>query len=99
MDISGRFIRVSSFEIGGAVLVAFCGNVYPHDLTPDQIEYIKAFYNMSGCNQEFLNTWPEEITAAHPAFKKNYQNGYLLLSYPAGKAEKTDWREEQNKND
>lgn len=80
MNISGRFTRVSDTTYrDGVVLVGFVGNVYPHDLSKENIDHIKAFYCMSGCKHEFFNEWPEFITPAYPAAKKNIRNGFMLI--------------------
>ena len=80
MNISGKFSKVSESDYhNGIVLVGFCGNVYPHDLTADNIDYIKTFYNMSGCKHEFFSEWPEKIKPAYPAAKKNFINGFMLF--------------------
>lgn len=82
MDISGRFTRVSKTTYrDGTVLVAFCGNVYPHDLNKEQIAYIKAFYMMpSNSSHEFFSDWPEGVEPAYAAAKTNFRNGYMLIS-------------------
>ena len=80
MNIIGKFARVSNTTYrDGSVLVAFCGNVYPHDLSAANIEYIKTFYNMSGCKHEFFCEWPESIKPSCTAAKKNFRNGFMLL--------------------
>ena len=79
-DIAGRFSRVSKTTYhDGIVLVGFCGNVYPHDLTAEQIAYIKTFYSMPGSNHEFFSEWPADIEAACPAAKTNFKNGFMLI--------------------
>lgn len=78
MDIAGRFNRVSRFEDDDFVLVGFYGNVWPHDLSPANIQYIKSFYLCSG-EHEIHTEWPEGITPIYPAAKKNCKNGFLLI--------------------
>lgn len=79
-DIAGRFSRVSKTTYhDGVVLVGFLGNVFPHDLTTEQIAYIKTFYMMPGSDHEFFNEWPVEIEAAYPAAKTNFKNGFMLI--------------------
>lgn len=79
-DIAGRFTRVSkSTYHDGTVLVAFCGSVYPHDLSTEQGAYIKTFYNMSGCSHEFFNDWPDGIKPAYAVAMATYKNGYMLI--------------------
>jgi hypothetical protein len=79
-DIAGRFTRVSRTTYqDGTVLVAFCGSLYPHDLTADQISYIKTFYNMPNAEHEFFNEWPDGIEPAYAIAKTNYKNGYMLI--------------------
>lgn len=79
-DIAGRFTRVSRTTYhDGTVLVAFCGSIYPHDLSAEQVAYIKTFYNMSGCSHEFFNDWPDGIEPAYTAAKTNYKNGFMLI--------------------
>lgn len=81
VDIAGRFSRVSKTTYrDGVVLVGFVGYVYPHDLTAEQIAYIKAFYMMPGGDHEFFNKWPDEIEAAYPAAKTNFKNGFMLIT-------------------
>ena len=81
MDIRGKFFRASAYEKGADVLVAFCGNAYPHDLSAENIDHIKAFYDMNGCEHEFLTEWPEHIEAAISALKANCKNGFMLLKH------------------
>lgn len=79
-SIAGKFTRVSKTTYrDGVVLVAFCGNAYPHDLYPEQIEYIKSFYFMPEADHEFFNGWPDGIEPRFPAAKANYHNGFLLI--------------------
>ena len=81
MNISGRFGLASATDYrDGVVLVGFLGNVYPHDLTADNINYIKCMYNMGGSKHEFFNAWPDEIEPLYPAAKTNFKNGYMLLT-------------------
>ena len=81
MNISGKFTIASATDYrDGIVLVAFMGNVYPHDLKQAQIEHIKWFYNMPGCRHEILAEWPQEIEPRYPAAKANFKNGFLLLT-------------------
>ena len=81
MKISGKFTRVSKTTYhDGKVLVAFCGDVYPHDLSAENVDYIKTFYNMSGCKHEFFGGWPETIKPAYPAAKNNFKNGFMLIT-------------------
>ena len=79
MNINGKFSRVSTWGGAGPVLVGFCGNVWPHDLTAENINYIKAFYNRSGWSHKLLLSWPEDITPAYPAAKTNFINGFMLI--------------------
>lgn len=79
-DIAGRFTRVSKTTYHeGAVLVAFCGSIYPHDLNSEQIAYIKSFYSMPDSKHEFYNDWPDGVEPAYAAAKTNYKNGYMLI--------------------
>ena len=82
MNIAGKFSRVSASDYrAGVVLVGLIGNVYPHDLTPDNIRWLKGMYNMpSTCKHEIFDEWPEGIEAAYPAARKNFKNGFLLLT-------------------
>lgn len=81
MNINGRFGLVSKTDYrDGVVLVGFLGNVYPHDLRKEQIDYIKCCYNMSGCNHEIFTDWPDGIEPLYPAAKKNFKNGFMLLT-------------------
>lgn len=85
MNISGRFGLASATDYrDGVVLVGFLGNVYPHDLTADNINYIKGMYNMGGSKHEFFNAWPDEIEPLYPAAKTNFKNGYMLLTKEKG---------------
>lgn len=78
MNIAGRFSRVSRFEDDSFVLVGFCGNVWPHDLSSENIQYIKSFYLCAG-DHKIFNEWPEGIEPIYPAAKKNFKNGFLLI--------------------
>ena len=86
-EIAGRFTRVSKTTYhDGTVLVAFCGSIYPHDLSAEQVAYIKTFYNMPGSKHEFFNVWPAEIEAAYPSAKTNFKNGFMLIRKEGGAA-------------
>ena len=78
MNIAGKFSRVSRFEDDGFVLVGFCGNVWPHELSSENIQYIKSFYLCTG-EHEIFNEWPKGIEPMYPAAKKNFKNGFLLI--------------------
>ena len=85
MDISGRFERVSkTYYRNGVVLVGFCGNVYPRDLTSGNIRYIKTFFNMPKSEHRFYNEWPEWVEPDYPACKTNFKNGFMLLTNTKG---------------
>jgi hypothetical protein len=81
MNISGRFERVSkTYYRDGIVLIGFCGDVYPHDLTEEQIKHIKTFNCMPvDAKHRFYSEWPEEIEPDLPVFKKNFKNGFMLI--------------------
>lgn len=86
MNINGRFGRVSDTTYrDGVVLVGFLGSLYPHDLTPDNIKYLKGLYNMPNSTHEFFNEWPDGIEPAYPAAKKNFKNGFMLLKMQEGR--------------
>ena len=82
MSISGKFGRASKTTYrDGKVLVGFCGDIWPRDLRPEQIQYIKTFYHMPADSQvEIFNDWPEDIEPAFPAAKANFKNGYMLIA-------------------
>ena len=81
MNISGRFGLVSKTDYrDDVVLVGFLGNVYPHDLYPEQIQYIKTFCNMPNSKHQIFNDWPDGIEPLYPAAKKNFKNGFMLLT-------------------
>lgn len=81
MTINGRFGLVSATDYrDGVVLVGFLGNVYPHDLKQEQIDYIKGVFNMPGCYHQIFSEWPEYIAPLYPAAKKNFRNGFMLLT-------------------
>ena len=80
--LSGRFSRVSATDYhDGVVLVGFCGNVWPHDLTPEQKIYLMDFFNMNttNCRIPICQEWPEGVEPAYPAAKTNFKNGFLLM--------------------
>ena len=80
-ELAGRFSRVSKTDYrDGVVLVGFIGNIWPHDLTTDNIHRIKAFMEMPDSTHEFFNEWPEGIEPAYPAAKTNFKNGFMLLN-------------------
>lgn len=80
MSIAGKFTRVSKSDYrDGVVLVAVVGNVWPHDLRPEEIKYIKVFYNMPESEHKFYAEWPEGVEPWYPAAKKNFKNGYIFL--------------------
>lgn len=80
MNLNGRFTRVSDTTYhDGVVLVGFCGDVYPHDLTPDNVKYIKTYFNMPESKHTICAEWPENVSPAYSAAKKNFINGFLLL--------------------
>ena len=81
MNISGKYTIASATDYrDGIVLVAFMGNLYPHDLTPAQITHIKWFYNMPNSRHEIRTEWPDEIAPRYPAARTNFKNGFLLLT-------------------
>ena len=81
MNINGRFGLVSKTDYReSVVLVGFLGNIYPHDLKKEQIDYIKALYMMPGCKHEIFTEWPDGIEPAYPAAKANFKNGFMLLT-------------------
>lgn len=81
MNIAGKFTRVSKTDYhDGIILVATLGDVYPHDLTPDQLNHIKTFYNMPNSTIEIYSDWPDTIEPAYQAAKRNYRNGFLLIT-------------------
>lgn len=80
MNINGKFAKVSKTTYrDGKVLIGFIGDVYPHDLTESQIEYIKAYYMMPRSTHRFYNEWPDKIEPAYPAAKNNFINGFMLI--------------------
>lgn len=80
-SISGKFSRVSATDYhDGVVLVGLCGDVWSADLSPSELEAVKWFYNMPGSSHEIFNEWPEGIEPRYPAAKKNFKNGFLLLT-------------------
>lgn len=80
VDINGRFSRVSAgYDKTAPVLVGLLGNVWPHDLTAANIDYIKAFYGRTGWAHKLLTDWPDDIAPAYPAAKKNFVNGFVLI--------------------
>lgn len=80
MVVSGRFSKVSDTTYkDGVVLVGLTGSLYPHDLTKENIQYIKDFYCMHDSKHEFCDEWPENVKPAYPAAEKNFKNGFLLL--------------------
>ena len=81
MNLNGRFGRVSTTTYrDGVVLVGFLGNVYPHDLTAENIKWLKGMYNMpQDCKHTIFLEWPDGIEAAYPAAKKNFKNGFILF--------------------
>ena len=79
-NMAGRFSRVSATTYrDGVVLVGFLGSLWPRDLYPEDVAYIKAFYMMPGSTHEILNDWPEGIEPWYPAAKVNFKNGFMLL--------------------
>lgn len=79
-SINGRFGLVSATDYrDGVVLIGFLGNVWPHDLTQSQIEWLKGMYQMSGSTHKIFNEWPDGIEPLYPAAKKNFRNGFILF--------------------
>ena len=79
-NISGRFGLVSATDYrDGVVLIGFLGNVWPHDLTQSQIEWLKGLYQMPNSTHEIFSVWPDGIEPLYPAAKKNFKNGFILL--------------------
>lgn len=81
MSIAGKFTRVSKTDYrDGVVMIGLLGNVYPHDLYDEDIDRIKAFYNMpQDSTVEFFDCWPEAIVPWYPAAQRNFINGFLLI--------------------
>ena len=79
-NMSGRWLRVSATTYHeGKVLVGFLGDLWPHDLTTEEINHIKAFFHMTGARHTIYNEWPEDIRPRYEAAKTNFKNGYLLI--------------------
>lgn len=53
--LNGRLVRVSSFQNKLCLVVGFVGNVWPHDLTQEQRQYIRGLYHIPV-------TWTSTIT-------------------------------------
>lgn len=78
--ISGKFSRVSATNYReGVVLVGFCGDLWPHDLTTEQKIYLMDFYQMNPSRLTICREWPEGVEPAYPAARKNFKNGFLLM--------------------
>ena len=79
-SINGRFGLVSAPDCrDGVVLIGFLGNVWPHDLTQAQIEWLKGLYQMPNSTHEIFSVWPDGIEPLYPAAKKNFKNGFILF--------------------
>ena len=79
-SISGKFTKVSkSYDKNSNVLISFVGDLWPHDLTSANIEYIKSFYSRPGWNHKFLDKWPEDIEPWYPAAKSRTKNRFMLI--------------------
>lgn len=88
MNISGRFGRCTDFsDRNGPMVVGFLGNVWPHDLTRDQIGLIKSFYGRTDWDHKFYNEWPNEFEPAYSAAKANFKNGFMVIYRKDGKYE------------
>ena len=80
MIVSGRFSRVSRTTYkDGVVVVGLIGSLYPHDLTKENIQYIKDYYIMHDSDHEIVQEWLDDVEPWYPAAKKNFKNGYLVL--------------------
>lgn len=78
--IFGKFTRVSKdYGKDGPVLVGLCGDIFPHDLSVGNIDYIKVFYNRGAWSCSLLFDWPDGIEPAYPAAKTNIKNGFVLI--------------------
>ena len=94
-SLAGKFHRVSKTTYrDGIVLVGFIGDVWPHDLNPKQIDYIKTFYNMPlGSGHMIFNEWPLGFEPEYPATKTNIKNGFMAIYDKARfEAPKGEWR-------
>ena len=57
----------------------FC-HFYMYIYYIDHIDHIKTFYNMPNSAVEIRSEWPDTVEPAYPAAKRNYHNGYLLIT-------------------
>lgn len=67
-QIAGRFHIVSRAPL----VIGTIGSLWPHDLSPAHLDYIKTFYNASGRSHEFLEDWPVEVN-------RSLYNGFILV--------------------
>lgn len=77
--LHGRFNRVSSFQNKLCLVVGFVGNVWPHDLTQEQLQYIRWFYHIPA-------TWTSTITNQPTDCKLpvNNYNGFIEFAPSKG---------------
>ena len=80
-SLHGRFNRVSSFENKLCIVVGFVGNVYPHNLTPEQLKYIRWFYHIPA-------TWAGTVTnkPTDCRFPANNYTGFIEFAPVEGGA-------------
>jgi hypothetical protein len=90
MNIAGRFFKASDTTYrDGKVAVGFVGNITPWDLTMEDIQYIKSFYNMHGNKYEICQDVPEKFGLK----AKKSANGYLVLFEENYSGEKMSYEE------
>lgn len=70
MNITGRFTVAD--RTPDAVIVGLIGSATLDRLTADNIDHIRAFYNMPGSRYELAKTYPDKL-------KKGPFNGFVLL--------------------
>ena len=79
MNIAGKFARVDSYKADDSIVVGLLGNVWPADLTEDNIRHIKAFYNMpADSTHEFYNEWPHKFQPMYWREKGRY-HAFMLI--------------------
>lgn len=67
--IAGRFMIVSR----SPVVVGFIGNIWPHDLSPAQLRYIKGFYQCVDYDHEILDNFPVSVN-------RSMYNGFMRFT-------------------
>lgn len=74
--IKGKYITIILNDL---LVIALLGNLYYHDMTESQINYIKKFYRCEDKQHQFENILPDDIAKQITLPLNNYKNGFIII--------------------